>query len=323
MEAVSGVASATQLLAYSHSTFQVLIKLYKQVRDGPASLKHQQSSVLVLLSVVDGLQRRPAPTHILATLLELSTLATEALNLIVQSQKRGFLGLSWSAVRHEQLLKEVFASLKDKREVLHLAISVESMSTNRFSDDPQREDESKVSTAHRKMRLREWKFWKSIKHTDTGTNNSNIIGNGTKPDSGVTRIQTNIGGSSGFNYIGNVQDFSEAQHHPQRKAQQRSPEADQPPRRPQRVTETSHFTEYYMPHANPALPADIRVDEFPAQIPPIPQRHPSRGRANEFKERPGQMITERSHQWSIPDTSSNPSSPSEADSPSSSSSSDK
>lgn len=157
MEIVSGVASSAQLLAYSHSTFKVLIKLYKQVRDGPASLKRQQSSILVLLSVVHGLQRRPAPTHILTTLLELSTIATEALSLITQSQRKGFLGLSWSAVRHEQQLSEVFASLKDKREVLHLAISVESMSSR---PSPEGECETQPPTDPGKMRLRDWvSFW--------------------------------------------------------------------------------------------------------------------------------------------------------------------
>jgi hypothetical protein len=125
MEALSGIASATQLLAYSHSTFKVILRLYKQLKSGPDELKHQQSSVRVLLSIVDSLHKHSVPAHVLTTLLELSNLAIEALNLIDQSQRIGFFGLRWATVRYGSALSDVFAALKDKRDSLHFAISVE------------------------------------------------------------------------------------------------------------------------------------------------------------------------------------------------------
>jgi hypothetical protein len=130
MEVLSGVASASQLLAYTHSTFQVIVRLYKELKNGPEALKQQQSNVRVLLSIVDSLQKRSPPADILTTLLELSTLATEALNLISRSQKTGVLGLRWAAFHYESALSNVFALLKDKREVLHLAISIDTRSTS-------------------------------------------------------------------------------------------------------------------------------------------------------------------------------------------------
>jgi hypothetical protein len=71
MDVIAGLASASQLLAYSHSTFQVLIKLYKQVKDGPVALRQRQNNVRVLLTAVDSLHKRPRPAHILDTLSEL------------------------------------------------------------------------------------------------------------------------------------------------------------------------------------------------------------------------------------------------------------
>jgi hypothetical protein len=130
MEVLSGVASASQLLAYTHSTFQVIVRLYKELKNGPSALKQQQSSVRALLSVVDNLQKRSPPADILTTLLELSTLATEALNLISRSQRMGVLGLRWATVRYESELSDVFASLKNKREILHLAISIDARSAS-------------------------------------------------------------------------------------------------------------------------------------------------------------------------------------------------
>ena len=135
MDVISGLASASQILAYSHSTFQVLIKLYKQVKDGPAALKQQQSNVRVLLTTVDSLYKRPTPVHILTTLLELSKLATEALHLITQSQETGFLGLRWVAIRNEPALSEIFASLREYRDILHLAISIDTRQTTERIQD--------------------------------------------------------------------------------------------------------------------------------------------------------------------------------------------
>jgi superfamily I DNA/RNA helicase len=125
MDLISGLASGSQLLAYSHSTFQVLIKLYKQVKDGPAALRQQESSVRVLLSAVDSLYETPAPAHILTTLLDLSKLATEALQIIAQSQEKGFWGLRWAVLRNDAALSQIFASLREYRELLHFSVSID------------------------------------------------------------------------------------------------------------------------------------------------------------------------------------------------------
>jgi hypothetical protein len=125
MDVVSGIASVSQVLAYSHSTTQVLIKLYKQVRGDPVILHEQQANVRILLSVVDSVRQRPAPQHILQILVEVAQLAHDALNLITQIQRRGFFGLRWGVVHRSSDLSEAFAALKEKRDILHLAITVE------------------------------------------------------------------------------------------------------------------------------------------------------------------------------------------------------
>jgi hypothetical protein len=135
MEVVSGLASASQLLAYCHSTFQVLIKLYKQVKDGPAALKQRQNSIRVLLTAVESLHKRPVPAHILDTLSGLANLAHQAHQLIVQSQAKGAWGLRWGAIRNDSLLSEVFTSLRDYRDILNFAIAVDTRdSTGRVQD---------------------------------------------------------------------------------------------------------------------------------------------------------------------------------------------
>jgi hypothetical protein len=134
MEVISGIASASQLCAYSHSTFQVVVRLYKKIKDGPTALRQQESTVRVLLAIVDSIKHRPAPAHIIEILVELSVLATEAYNLITQSHSTGLLGLCLATLRYEPALAEVFASIRDKREILHFAISIEARQT---TEEPQ------------------------------------------------------------------------------------------------------------------------------------------------------------------------------------------
>jgi len=123
MDIVSGIAGITQLVAYSHSTIKVLMKLYKLVRGGPSILQNHASSVNTLLSVIQSLQQRPAPDHIIAVLVEIATLAQDASNLITNSQSRGFLGAGWSAVYNTPDLAGVFATMREKRDLLHLAVT--------------------------------------------------------------------------------------------------------------------------------------------------------------------------------------------------------
>jgi hypothetical protein len=125
MEVISGIASASQLCAYSHSTFQVVVRLYKKLRDGPTALRQQESTVRVLLAIVDSIKHRPAPAHIIEILVELSVLATEAYNIITQSQTTGLWGQCLATLRYEPALAELFASIKDKREIMHFAIAIE------------------------------------------------------------------------------------------------------------------------------------------------------------------------------------------------------
>lgn len=133
MDVLSGVASTSQLLAYTHSTFQILIRLYKQVKEGPTAIRQQQTCVRVLLTAVDSLNKQPVPEYVLATLLKLSTLAIEALHLIAKSQEKGFLGLHWAAVRNDPALSQVFASLRECRENLLLAISIDTWQVTKDS----------------------------------------------------------------------------------------------------------------------------------------------------------------------------------------------
>jgi len=233
MEVLSGVASASQLLAYAHSTFQVIVRLYKQLKTGPAALKQQQSSVRILLSIVDSLQKRPPPADILTTLLELSTLATEALNLITRSQKTGFLGLQWAAFRYESALLDVFASLKDKREILHLAISIDTRRTSaRLLDCA--EDMAEPPKNGLKKKLQEikgrlpvssiphhchsdptnngQKKFSTVYTHDSGNDNDTMVGNGPVGDDGVRRTKVITSGERGRVYAGNDGEYNHKKH---------------------------------------------------------------------------------------------------------------
>ncbi|KAF2686156.1 hypothetical protein K458DRAFT_430037 [Lentithecium fluviatile CBS 122367] len=198
MEVISGLASASQLLAYSHSTFQVLVRLYKQVKDGTAGLKQQTSSLRILLTAVDSLHKRPAPAHIITTLLEISKLAAEAIQLIAQSQKRGLWGLRWAAVRNDPALSEVFASLREYREILHFAVSIET----RQAAETTHEDSMK-------MRFREkWGSLRIAKNKVKGNFNLNRVGNGPMRDGEVRRVQNKSEGDWTINDVGCTENMS-------------------------------------------------------------------------------------------------------------------
>ncbi|KAF1962563.1 hypothetical protein CC80DRAFT_163128 [Byssothecium circinans] len=190
MDVVSGLASVSQLLAYSHSTFQILIKLFKLVKDGPAMLKQQQPSIRLLLTSIDSLNKSPAPAHILTTLLELSNLATKAILLIDQSQEKGFLGLRWAAVRNETALSQIFASLREYREILHLAISIDTRkTTERMSDQSKN-----MGNVH---------SFKYATNKSEGDRNTSQVGCG-KLESGHRVLATNqSNGNDNFNMVGN------------------------------------------------------------------------------------------------------------------------
>lgn len=123
MDVVSGVASITQIIAYTHSTSKVLIQLYKLARGDPSIFQDHVFSVKVLLSIVESLHQRVVPDHIIAVLVEIADLAQAAQNIIIQSQTRGFLGVRWTCLYRFSDLSMVFASLREKREILHLALT--------------------------------------------------------------------------------------------------------------------------------------------------------------------------------------------------------
>lgn len=138
MDVVSGIAGISQLVAYSHSTAQILIKLYKEVRGDSSYLNQHQSNVRVLLAIVDSLHQRSTSNHILQILAEVAQVAQNTLSLITRSQNRGLFGLRWASITTDSELSEAFSVLREKRDILHLAVSADNhgrLATNHSKTD--------------------------------------------------------------------------------------------------------------------------------------------------------------------------------------------
>lgn len=92
MDVVSGIASVSQLVAYSYSTAQILKKLFHLTRRQSSWLRRHQSNVRITLAIVESLSQKAASGSILEILVEVAKTAQSTLNLISRSQKPGLFG---------------------------------------------------------------------------------------------------------------------------------------------------------------------------------------------------------------------------------------
>ncbi|RAR02092.1 hypothetical protein DDE83_008698 [Stemphylium lycopersici] len=192
MDVVSGVASITQIIAYTHSTSKVLIQLYKLARGDPSIFQDHVFSVKVLLSIVESLHQRVVPDHIIAVLVEIADLAQAAQNIIIQSQTRGFLGVRWTCLYRFSDLSMVFASLREKREILHLALTANATDMRGPED----------LNAHCGTKIRNLKKLRGkISFRSRGNHNINDVGNGYEDPSGVN-IQFSSRGNHVLSVVG-------------------------------------------------------------------------------------------------------------------------
>ncbi|KAL8685679.1 MAG: hypothetical protein Q9218_007605 [Villophora microphyllina] len=122
MEVVGGVASLTQLVAYSHVVAKRLVQLHKVVQEGPQLYRTQRSHISFLLDSIQRICISEAPDTetILPLLISTAHLAHSLLNLLQQQGALYHLRL-WASKGDE--IETTFRALKDKACLLQLHIT--------------------------------------------------------------------------------------------------------------------------------------------------------------------------------------------------------
>lgn len=129
MDTVGAAASISQLIAYSSSAATILVKLYKEVREGPVAFQDKENTIRHLLTIVGQIRDRQSidlrldSECLFALLVGISETANLALSLLLQAQEEGLFGFCWAAIRVAPALSKAFNSLQAKQDILHLAIS--------------------------------------------------------------------------------------------------------------------------------------------------------------------------------------------------------
>ncbi|KAJ4292704.1 hypothetical protein N0V90_009367 [Kalmusia sp. IMI 367209] len=133
MDVLSGIASVTQLAAYTHSAWKVFTRLYTELNGGPILWAEHKANIKHLLQVIERIsvttQQAPsdAAGQISILVRELAEIALKALNLVARAKTKGVLGVRWSAIGLTELLARTFESLKAKREILQLVLAQEQL----------------------------------------------------------------------------------------------------------------------------------------------------------------------------------------------------
>ena len=132
MDALSGIASVTQLAVYTHSAWKAFTRLYIELKGGPSLWQEHITNLSHIRRVVERISAISQDKHlnsaaqITELLRELTGIAENALNIIDRTKKTVF-GVRWSAIGATALLAGVFESLKAKREILLLVLSHENL----------------------------------------------------------------------------------------------------------------------------------------------------------------------------------------------------
>lgn len=132
MEVIGGIASVTQLAVYTHTAWRVLIRLRAELRGGPTSWQEYATNLEHLIQItrciscLSDQEQRGATEQIRLLVGELSKIAERARGLISRARQKTW-GVRWSAIGLTEGLAEIFISLKEKRDLLQLALSNENL----------------------------------------------------------------------------------------------------------------------------------------------------------------------------------------------------
>lgn len=128
MEIVGGVASITQLTAYSHVVARRLLQLYNAVQEGPSFYHIQRSNIGFLLESIQRMCVAEAfdTDSILPLLIAAADLATSLLNLL---QPAGALYKRWLWFSRSDEIENAFCALNDKTRLLQLHMTERTYST--------------------------------------------------------------------------------------------------------------------------------------------------------------------------------------------------
>ena len=122
MEIVGGIASVTQLVAYSHGVAQRLKQLYKAAQEGPRFCRSQRCNIEFLLESIQRLciAETPDTDCVFPLLIATAKLAISLLNLL---EPRSTFYNRWLWVSKGQEIQSAFRALNDKTRLLQLHIS--------------------------------------------------------------------------------------------------------------------------------------------------------------------------------------------------------
>lgn len=126
MEAISAVASTTQLLAYCVSTGSVLCQVVKDIKAGPSAFREQESNINHILKIIDQISRHPGVPPdmtevVLPIIIEVAELA-HRIQTLLEDPGTWYRRLVSSSTRRSAL-EESFNALSAKGHFLHLHIS--------------------------------------------------------------------------------------------------------------------------------------------------------------------------------------------------------
>jgi hypothetical protein len=130
MDVVAGVASVSQLIAYSLSSAHCLQQLYSELKNFGTAYRNEEANVCLLLHVIKGISDQGVADSdpILPILLDISRLACEILHLL---QPRRLWGINWTPLTRQDELKSSFTALDKKQKLLHLTVSGETLTALR------------------------------------------------------------------------------------------------------------------------------------------------------------------------------------------------
>ena len=119
---VGGIASVTQLAAYSQCVMGTLSRLYRAAQDGPASAKDHCQGISRLLKIVDRIGHRDGSDSELFVPL-LVDIAQVAKTLTGYLDQRKQCHTIWVLLTNGGAIDDAFGALREKTSHLHLCLS--------------------------------------------------------------------------------------------------------------------------------------------------------------------------------------------------------
>ena len=122
MDVIGGVASATQLVAYSSTAASYLSGLYRAAQDGPSSMRDQLQDIKILVEIINSIPpRKPSdPDFLIPLLIEIADIARSLTRFLSQEgQFRTVLVLLTKGSK----IEDGFKALRSKGNLLQLYLS--------------------------------------------------------------------------------------------------------------------------------------------------------------------------------------------------------